>query len=76
MGFPCNLLANVMQLKFKLLLIMAVMIELKRNIKTRGTPIVSFVTSEKLIAGEVESLYYTSWFNTSHVHVHGQSYIY
>jgi hypothetical protein len=36
MEFLCNLLSNVIQLKYKLLLIMTVMIELKRNTKTRG----------------------------------------
>lgn len=56
---------------------MTVMIELKRNTKkSGGTPIVSFIMSERLIAKEVESLYYTSWFNTSHVHVHEQTYSY
>jgi hypothetical protein len=76
MEFPCNLLSNVIQLKYKVLLIMTAMIEIKRNTKTGGTPSVSFIMSERLIVKEVGSLYYTSWFNTSRVLVHEQTYIY
>jgi hypothetical protein len=73
MEFPCNLLSHVTQLKYKLLLIMTVMIELKSNTET---PSVSFIMFQKLIAKEAERLYYTSLFNTSHAHVHGLTYIY
>jgi hypothetical protein len=36
MEIPCNLLSNVTHLKYKLLLIMTAMIEMKRYTKTRG----------------------------------------
>jgi hypothetical protein len=55
---------------------MTAMIEMKRNAKTRETPNVSFIMSERLIVKEVGRLYYTSWFNTSRVHVHELTYIY